>query len=422
MPGTTTVLSLVTIVGSDTVDLVTHMSTGISQKVEDLLTGAAYPAGNLTIDFNSASNRTFTVKNSGAGVWQIQHENTISPTASDGAALGSSSLMYSDLFLASGAVVNFNAGDVTITHSANTLAFAGAVSGYTFDAVVTNTVSGTNAAILNRTDAAGANGYLALQRSGANKIILGLDSSDGFVVYNSAASPVVNISNGGNVFINDTSNANMTLGLTVNQGAADDEATAWKSSDVAHGMTDDAETDTYGNAKKVSGTDGGFQIGGYSEANRAIQLRGAITTADTTHTAAGLGAIHLNALLKSGTALTSVGANGNLLTVGNFSSTAFIVDAEGDYFSDGTGSTYDAWDDMALVRAFDVRNAFGRWRKEHKGQLVAAGILAPDDAHGNPGFVNWTNMIRLHNGAIRQLYTQMENRLIALEQRLLGAN
>lgn len=44
---------------------------------------------------------------------------------SDAFALGSATKMWSDLFLASGAVINFNAGDVTVTHSANALAFAG---------------------------------------------------------------------------------------------------------------------------------------------------------------------------------------------------------------------------------------------------------------------------------------------------------
>lgn len=50
----------------------------------------------------------------------------LTPTASDGAALGSTTLMFSDLFLASGAVINFNNGDATITHSADLLAVAGA--------------------------------------------------------------------------------------------------------------------------------------------------------------------------------------------------------------------------------------------------------------------------------------------------------
>ena len=49
----------------------------------------------------------------------------IAPSTSDGNALGTTSLMFSDLFLASGSVVNFNNGDVTLTHSSNTLVLAG---------------------------------------------------------------------------------------------------------------------------------------------------------------------------------------------------------------------------------------------------------------------------------------------------------
>ena len=47
------------------------------------------------------------------------------PVTNDGAALGSSSLSWSDLFLASGAVLNFNGGAATITHSSNALEVAG---------------------------------------------------------------------------------------------------------------------------------------------------------------------------------------------------------------------------------------------------------------------------------------------------------
>ena len=47
------------------------------------------------------------------------------PATSDGVALGSATKMWSDLFLASGGVVNFNNGDVTITHSSNTLTVGG---------------------------------------------------------------------------------------------------------------------------------------------------------------------------------------------------------------------------------------------------------------------------------------------------------
>src|SRR3990167_9430317 len=43
------------------------------------------------------------------------------PLSNDVGALGSTSLKWSDLFLASGAVLNFNSGDVIITHSAGAL-------------------------------------------------------------------------------------------------------------------------------------------------------------------------------------------------------------------------------------------------------------------------------------------------------------
>jgi len=49
----------------------------------------------------------------------------IQPTTNDGTALGSSSNSWSDLFLASGGVINFNNGDVTLTHSANLLTLTG---------------------------------------------------------------------------------------------------------------------------------------------------------------------------------------------------------------------------------------------------------------------------------------------------------
>lgn len=49
----------------------------------------------------------------------------IQPTNNDGASLGASGNAWSDLFLASGAVINFNAGDVTVTHTSNLLTIAG---------------------------------------------------------------------------------------------------------------------------------------------------------------------------------------------------------------------------------------------------------------------------------------------------------
>jgi len=77
-------------------------------------------ADNL-LDFSVDNEVTFRVN---AADEMVLGASTLSPHASDGLALGTSSLMWSDLFLASGAVVNFDNGNVTLTHSSNRLTLA----------------------------------------------------------------------------------------------------------------------------------------------------------------------------------------------------------------------------------------------------------------------------------------------------------
>lgn len=49
----------------------------------------------------------------------------LTPASNDGGQLGVSGTAWSDLFLASGSVINWNAGDLTLTHSSNLLTLAG---------------------------------------------------------------------------------------------------------------------------------------------------------------------------------------------------------------------------------------------------------------------------------------------------------
>jgi len=74
------------------------------------------------IDFSTDDAVTFRVANADEITLAA---NEFSPTTSDGIALGTTSKMWSDLFLASGAVVNFNNGDMTLTHSSSTLTVGG---------------------------------------------------------------------------------------------------------------------------------------------------------------------------------------------------------------------------------------------------------------------------------------------------------
>lgn len=58
------------------------------------------------------------------------------PAANDGAPLGISGIAWADLFLASGSVINWNAGDLTLTHAANLLTLTG--GGFTMDGAFIN--------------------------------------------------------------------------------------------------------------------------------------------------------------------------------------------------------------------------------------------------------------------------------------------
>ena len=99
------------------------------------------------IDFATTDNKIILRVNNVDEVELVA--DTLQPTTSDGVALGTASLMWSDLFLASGSVINFAAGDVTLTHSSETLTVAGgtfaaaAITGTTIDATTNFTIGDT---------------------------------------------------------------------------------------------------------------------------------------------------------------------------------------------------------------------------------------------------------------------------------------
>jgi len=75
------------------------------------------------------------------------------PDANDGAALGTTALQFSDVFLAEGGVINFDNGDVTVTQSGNTLTVAGgSLTAAIAPRVVTTTDDSTAVIDLDATD------------------------------------------------------------------------------------------------------------------------------------------------------------------------------------------------------------------------------------------------------------------------------
>jgi len=188
------------------------------------------------------------------------------------------------------------------------------------------------------------------------------------------------LSTTGNIFINDTANADMTTGLTINQGAADDEIFCLKSSDVTHGMTTQAETDTYLSIFKRSNAGGG------------VALRAAVV---------------INGSKKDGTGATVMGADDNILVIQNNYSTRFIFDEDGDMFYDGAApANYDAFDDAAACS--DVQRVLYNLDKPKERQLMdfkkyTASELIDMGVISDGGFVSTKRMNALILGAVGQL-------------------
>jgi hypothetical protein len=213
-------------------------------------------------------------------------------------------------------------------------------------------------------------------------------------------------------------------GLCLNQASGDNALISFKSSDVAHGTTGSAETDTYALFKKNDAATGGLMIHCFSENDTTIKFRGYPTNDNTTQSASGSANFVFDSRKKSGTSAGPHGANANLFCIQNDGNTRFIVDEDGDILHDGAISAYDSYDDAHLVRAMDLRRADpatiinSKWDKfvqYNYDDLKKTGILghlsAKEEAEGQKPFIKMGALQRLHNGAIWQQY-EKHNQLL----------
>ena len=208
------------------------------------------------------------------------------------------------------------------------------------------------------------------------------------------------------VWVNENSNAKMTTGITVNQGDADDEIAAFKSSDVTHGCTDYAEADTFGSFKKINAANGGLYQDGFSAGAVGTGSRGFFTTDNTTKSVAGLAAVHAIGYKISGTGIGNATADQNIFAVrtqrGGATETVVIIDEDGDIYYDGALQNYDDFDDALACR--DAKQILsGRAKdflKYNRKSLEEMGIVSAG------GFISNKGMTALMLGAISQLYEE----------------
>lgn len=209
--------------------------------------------------------------------------------------------------------------------------------------------------------------------------------------------------------------------VTVNQGPDDVEALELKSSDVAHGVTTLHDTDTYFAAQKNSAADGGVLLRGIAAGTtkEAIIVQGVPTAADTTKSTAGRGAVRLSGALKSGTGVTSLGANANILSIDDNGTTRFMMDADGDSHQDvGTAWTnFDVTNDVEMLNVLSayatrptdpLRATFQKWLAvpENRDRLEALGLATFND--DGSIFVNMSRLTMLLVGAQRQSASRIE--------------
>jgi hypothetical protein len=199
-------------------------------------------------------------------------------------------------------------------------------------------------------------------------------------------------------------------GLTLDQNAGDNFILTAKSSDVAHGMTDSVETDSFFAMGKRQSAGGALMYCMNSEL-QALRVIAAAGAENTTKGTTGNAPISLFATSKSSSGFGSIGSNANMLVVTNNGNTKFIVDGEGDIHADGSLSAYDNYDDAQLVRAYDLSHGKGvidsKFDKfvSYNHEKLADMKLVGREEDGTPNhFINVTGMQRLHNGAIWQQY------------------
>jgi hypothetical protein len=267
---------------------------------------------------------------------------------------------------------------------------------------------------------------------------MGEDNSDSDIFKISSTSQFGNefvITPAGLVGIGDTTNANMTVGLTINQGSNTNQIFAEKGSGVAHGVTDLTETDTYGFDTQQQPNAGGRKMWGIGEAAGStigLSINGVSGSNDTSDTSSSNAGTVVAGYSASGAALADFGSTANVIAIKNNATTIAIWKGNGDmHITNTTLTALDGYDDAALLRAGELSRTEGIIRSKwddaipyDQQELKETGVLSSQGHFWNLQRLNslqnnaiWQNRIDLEETKI--IITKQAQKLVQLEERLL---
>ncbi len=262
------------------------------------------------------------------------------------------------------------------------------------------------------------------------------------ISFTGGAQQGLTFSDPGVIYARDTANGNMSIGLTLNQQATDNDIFSLKSTDVAHGATNVSETDTYMAMGKAEGTAGGLDMRVFSDAqgnsdSRSFMLRTMVTGGSTTKTTSARAPFWVYAAGISGTCDADLGSDENLMVISNRGNTRFIFDVEGTAHADVGTATFDDYCDVELLRGLlgqtvdgykeNYRNRFGKDLMYNLPFYEENKLIGKDSIHWEQrdcgkweqrAMINTTGLTMLHHSTIIQLADRVDARLTALENQI----
>ena len=152
-------------------------------------------------------------------------------------------------------------------------------------------------------------------------------------------------------------------GICLDSNAADGNYITLKSSDYGHGVTDWAETDT-GFVMSKSQAGGGVAMLAVNDGQNEniFNFTSIMGEANTTATNTSSGGNFLMSVYRkadSGTGTQAVADAGNAWVMRNNNAARLIFKGDGEIHSDTGSTTYDAYEDAQLVRAYDLSHGRG---------------------------------------------------------------